>query len=201
VFTTHRRPVFNPRTRTRRPIRPRTVRMISTEVSCSPCRRLSQMAPSVMAPMRSGSSLRALIASFPTGSGTHLGVISILSRCTQRTGKSIRSTGLTGLDPGLATQFADGEFIGVCKPECPDFRRSEHSALLRSRERPLGRAHDRSAPPTSCEDLATADTWWIVDADRPVLTLGHVRQTLPVADCGDVLALDVYIGGLRQNRR
>ena len=63
--TAHSRPVFNPRTRRRRPIRLLTVRTIVTDVSCSPRRRMSQMAPSVMAPTRSGSGLRVLIASSP----------------------------------------------------------------------------------------------------------------------------------------
>ena len=200
MFTTHCRPVFNPRTITRRPIRPRTVRMISTEVSCSPRRRLSQMAPSVMAPTRSGSSLRALIASFPRRTGTHLGVISILS--LYPTNRQINPIHRTRRFRSRTTRAIRGWGIyRRVQTEMSRFPQLRAQRLRRSRERPLGRAHDRSAPPMWCEDLATANTWWIFDADRPVLTLGHGRQALPVPDCGDVLALDIYVGGLRQNRR
>ena len=106
---THCRPVFNPRTRTRRPIRPRTVRRTSTEASCSP-RRLSQMAPSVMAPTRSGSSLCALIASFPTRNGTDPELIpTLLMYPTNQQSNPIHWT--NRLNSGLDTQFADEGFI------------------------------------------------------------------------------------------
>jgi hypothetical protein len=136
------------------------------------------MAPSVMAPTRSGSSLCALIASFPTRNGIDPEVIPTLSMYpTNQQSNPIHRT--NRLNSGLDTQFADEGLslmrAVVCFAEVQIVDPTAHPNFLISTGQSttcfdLGKDYwdmgsmTAQAPPTWLEDFATADNSWLFDA-------------------------------------